>query len=51
MSCEDDCGMCGICYEDWKREVELEKRCDYRLEVEFDNKPIYSNSIEDGKDE
>ncbi len=46
MACEDDCGMCGICYEDWKHQCELENRCDYRLEMKYDNKPVYSNSID-----
>lgn len=47
MPCEDDCGMCGVCYEEWKHQVELEKRSDYRLEMEFDNKPCYADSLED----
>lgn len=47
MACEDDCGMCGVCYEDWEREMKMEERCDYRLDMEFDNKPVYSETLED----
>lgn len=46
MVCVDDCGMCGICYEDWKHESELKQRSDYRLEMLYDNKPIYSDSVD-----
>ena len=42
MACEDDCGVCGTCYEDWKHQVELEEMSDYRLEMEYDNKPVYA---------
>lgn len=47
MTCEDDCGMCGICSKARYKEIELNKRCDYRLEEEFDNRPFYAESKED----
>lgn len=50
MTCEDDCGMCGICSKARYKEIELNKRCDYRLEEEFDNKPFYAESKEDDYD-
>ena len=49
MACQDDCGFCGTCYEDWKYQNDLEERSDYRLEMEYDNKPVYSESVDENE--